>query len=79
MYEKAVALVVKQSAQAIGLDPAKYAGHASRAGLTTATAVGSAQERATMRQTGHRSAPMPRRSIRDGGLFRDNTAASAGL
>ncbi len=73
-----MALVVKRSAQAVGLDPTKYAGHASRAGLTTATAVGSAQERTTMRQTGHRSAPMARRSIRDGGHFRDN-AASAGL
>jgi integrase len=77
--DKAVALVVKRSALAAGLDPTKYAGHSLRAGLATSAAAGGAQERDIMRQTGHRSAQMLRRYIRDGELFRDNAAAQAGL
>jgi site-specific recombinase XerD len=77
--DKAVALVVKRAALAAGLDPTKYAGHSLRAGLATSAAAGGAQERDIMRQTGHRSVQMLRRYIRDGELFRDNAAASAGL
>lgn len=77
--DKAVALVVKRAASAAGLDPSRYAGHSLRAGLATAAAAGGAQERDIMRQTGHRSVQMLRRYIRDGELFRDNAAASAGL
>jgi site-specific recombinase XerD len=77
--DKAVALVVKRSALAAGLDPTKYAGHSLRAGLATSAAAGGAQERDIMRQTGHRSVQMLRRYIRDGELFRDNAAAQAGL
>ncbi len=77
--DKAVALVATRAASAAGLDPARYAGHSLRAGLAAAAAAGGAQERDIMRQTGHRSAQMLRRSIRDGELFRDNAAASAGL
>jgi hypothetical protein len=32
-----------------------------------------------MNQTGHRSAQMVRRYIRDGSLFRENAAATVGL
>jgi len=77
--DKAVALVVKRAASAAGLDPTKYAGHSLRAGLATAAAAGGAQERDIMRQTGHHSVQMLRRYIRDGELFHDNAAASAGL
>ncbi len=77
--DKAVALVVKRAAAAVGLDPDKYAGHSLRAGLATAAAAAGAQERDIMRQTGHRSVQMVRRYIRDGELFHDNAAAIAGL
>jgi integrase len=79
LTDKTVARVVKRTAQAAGLDPAKYSGHSLRAGLATAAAIGGASERAIMNQTGHRSLGMVRRYIRDGSLFRENAAASLGL
>jgi integrase len=75
----AVALVVKRHAGAAGLDPAKVAGHSLRAGLATSAAIAGASERSIMAQTGHRSANMVRRYIRDASLFRDNAAAVVGL
>lgn len=79
LSDKAVALVVKRSALAAGLDPASYAGHSLRSGLATAAAAAGVGERAIMAQTGHTSLPMLRHYIRDGSLFRDNAAASVGL
>ena len=70
----AVALIVKKLAQRAGLDPVKYSGHSLRAGHATAAAIGGASERAIMNQTGHRSVQMVRRYIRDGNLFRENSA-----
>ena len=75
----AVALVVKRSARAAGLDAANYAGHSLRAGLATSAAAAGASERAIMAQTGHKSTAMVRRYIRDGSLFRENAAAVVGL
>jgi integrase len=65
-----VALIVKRRAKAVGLDPARYAGHSLRAGLATSAAAAGASERVIMSQTGHRSADMVRRYIREGSLFR---------
>jgi site-specific recombinase XerD len=77
--DRAVALVVKRRAEAIGLDPAGFAGHSLRAGLATSAAAAGASERSIMNQTGHRSVTMVRRYIRGGELFRDNAAAAVGL
>jgi integrase len=74
-----VARVVKKLAGRAGLDPAKYAGHSLRAGHATAAAIAGASERAIMAQTGHRSVQMVRRYIRDGNLFRENSAGKLGL
>jgi site-specific recombinase XerD len=74
-----VALIVKRRAKAVGLDPARYAGHSLRAGLATSAAAAGASERVIMSQTGHRSADMVRRYIREGSLFRENAAALVGL
>lgn len=74
-----VARVVKKLAQRAGLDPGKYAGHSLRAGHATAAAIAGASERSIMNQTGHRSVQMVRRYIRDGSLFRDNSAGKLGL
>ena len=65
-----VALIVKRRAKAVGLDPARYAGHSLRAGLATSAAAAGASERVIMSQTGHRSVDMVRRYIREGNLFR---------
>lgn len=79
LSDKAVALVVKRRAEAVGLDPSKYSGHSLRAGLATSAAAAGASERAIMNQTRHRSVMMVRRYIRDGSLFRENAAAMVGL
>jgi integrase len=74
-----IARIVKKLALRAGLDPAKYAGHSPRAGHATAAAVAGASERSIMAQTGHRSVQMVRRYIRDGSLFRENSAGKLGL
>ena len=75
----AVALVVKRHAGVAGLESATVAGHSLRAGLATSAAIAGASERAIMNQTGHKSAAMVRRYIRDGSLFRENAAGRVGL
>ena len=67
------------SAKVAGFDSAKYAGHSLRAGHATSAAMAGASERSIMRQTGHRSVQMVRRYIRDGSMFRENSAARLGL
>ena len=75
----AVALVVKRTAKAAGLDPTAFAGHSLRAGLATSAAAAGVSERAIMAQTGHRSVAIARRYIREGSLFRENAAGAVGL
>lgn len=79
MTAQSVALIVKRLCQRAGLDPAKYAGHSLRSGHATSAAIAGASERSIMTQTGHRSVNMVRRYIRDGNLFRENSAAKLGL
>jgi site-specific recombinase XerD len=74
-----VARIVKKLAKRAGLDPAKYAGHSLRAGHATSAAIAGASERSIMNQTGHRSVQMVRKYIRDGSLFRENSAGKLGL
>jgi len=74
-----VARIVKKLARSAGLDPSKYAGHSLRAGHATSAAASGASERSIMNQTGHKSVQMVRRYIREGSLFRDNSAGKLGL
>jgi integrase len=74
-----VARIVKKLVKRAGLDSAKYAGHSLRAGHATSAAIAGASERSIMNQTGHRSVQMVRRYIRDGNLFRENSAGKLGL
>ena len=74
-----VARIVKKLVKRAGLDAAKYAGHSLRAGHATSAAIAGASERSIMNQTGHRSVQMVRRYIRDGNLFRENSAGKLGL
>jgi site-specific recombinase XerD len=74
-----VARVVKKLALRAGLDATRYAGHSLRAGHATAAAIAGASERSIMNQTGHRSVQMVRRYIREGNLFRENSAGKLGL
>ena len=74
-----VARIVKKLADRAGLDSVKYAGHSLRAGHATSAVIAGASERSIMNQTGHRSVQMVRRYIRDGSLFRENSAGKLGL
>ena len=77
--ERARAYAGRSKSEAVGLDPARYAGHSLRAGLATSEAAAGASERVIMSQTGHRSADMVRRYIREGSLFQSNPAGMVGL
>lgn len=79
LFDKAVALIVKRTATAAGLDATQFAGHSLRAGLATAATTAGVSERAIMNQTGHKSVTVARRYIREGSLFRENAAAAVGL
>jgi site-specific recombinase XerD len=74
-----VALVVKRTAEAAGLDPAKYSGHSLRAGFVTQGAIGGASETNIMRQTGHKSHDTVRGYIRIANIFKDNVSGMLGL
>ena len=76
---QSVALIVKEAAENAGLDKSKYSDHSLRSGSATQAAKGGASESTIMRQTGHKSLEMVRRYIRDGNLFRDNSATYLGL
>jgi len=79
LSDKAVALIVKRTAKAAGLDAVQFAGHSLRAGLATAAAAAGVSERAIMNQTGHKSVTMARRYVREESLFRENATGQVGL
>lgn len=55
---QSIALVVKQRAQAVGLDSRKYSGHSLRAGLVTSAAQMGVSSWKIRQQTGHKSDAM---------------------
>jgi integrase len=74
-----VARAVKRALTALDVDTSDYSGHSLRAGLVTAAAMASVNERVIMQQTGHKNTPTLRRNIRERSLFRENAAAAVGL
>src|SRR5207244_7375548 len=79
LSDRAVAVIVKRTAQGAGIDPKLVAGHSLRSGMATSAARAGATEVEIMNQTGHKSLPVLRRYIRRGTLFTDNAAAKLGL
>lgn len=69
---EAVANIVKKRAQAIGLDPAKYAGHSLRAGLVSSAIQAGIPAHRIQQQTNHKSLDMLSRYIREVNLFVEN-------
>jgi integrase len=76
---QSVALVVKRSAKAAGLDPSRVSGHSLRSGMATSAAQAGAPAHAIRRQGGWRSSAMLARYIRPTELFESNAAAFLGL
>ncbi|MBU0516888.1 MAG: site-specific integrase [Proteobacteria bacterium] len=79
MSDKAVALVVKRTAEAAGLDPARFSGHSLRAGFATSAAARGVNTFSIMDQTGHKRTDTLKKYVRMGNLFRNNAAAQVGL
>ncbi|WES30011.1 site-specific integrase [Varunaivibrio sulfuroxidans] len=71
---EAVALVVKERVETIGLNQQEFSGHSLRAGLATSAATAGVSLWKIRQQTGHASDAMLSRYIRDGELFVDNAA-----
>jgi len=69
---QAVAVIVKQYAEAIGLDSTNFSGHSLRAGLVSSAACAGVSSWKIKQQTGHKSDAMLHRYIRDARLFIDN-------
>jgi integrase len=65
----AIAIIVKQRAAAIWLDPARYSGHSLRAGFATSAAAAGVPTWKIKAQTGHTSKSTVGRYVRDGELF----------
>lgn len=71
-----VALIVKECAGAVGLDPANFSGHSLRAGLVTSAAKLGVSSWKIRQQTGHKSDAMLARYIRDANIFINNAAGA---
>ena len=72
MSDKNVSLIIKKYVELAGLDPNKYSGHSLRSGFATSTAELGAEERSIMAMTGHKTAQMVRRYIKEANLFKNN-------
>ena len=73
---QAVAIIVKERVNSIGLDASKFSGHSLRAGLVTSAAIAGISSWKIRQQTGHKSDAMLNRYIRDARLFVDNVAGA---
>lgn len=76
---QAVSIVLKRAAERAGLDAELFSSHSLRSGHVIQAARHGVAEEVIMAQTGHRSVVMPRRYIREGTLFSENSAAALGL
>lgn len=74
LSDRAVASIIKQRAEAVGLDAHNISGHSLRAGLATSAAQHGIPSHKIRAQTGHASDAMLNRYIRDGELFVSNAA-----
>ena len=75
LHHSDIARLVKQYAEAIGLDPAQYAAHSLRSGFVTSAAVHRARLDKIMEVTRHKSTDMVMRYIRDADVFADHAGA----
>jgi integrase len=73
---QSVALIVKQRAEAVGLDPELFSGHSLRSGLVTSAAQAGVSSWKIRQQTGHASDAMLARYIRDAQMFMGNAAGA---
>ena len=72
LTDQTVALLIKEYLKLAGIDSKNYSGHSLRSGFATSTAESGAEERNIMAMTGHKSAGMVRRYIKEANLFKNN-------
>jgi integrase len=72
LTDQTVALLIKKYLGLAGIDSTNYSGHSLRSGFATSAAEAGAEERTIMAMTGHKSAEMVRRYIKDANLFKNN-------
>jgi integrase len=67
MSDRSIAIIVKHAAEMAGMEPRQFAGHSLRAGFVTQAAKEETPEWQIQEVTGHKSAAMMRKYIRDAG------------
>jgi len=72
LTDQTVALLIKKYLELTGIGSKNYSGHSLRSGFATSAADSGAEERSIMAMTGHKSAEMVRRYIKDANLFKNN-------
>ena len=72
LTDQTVALLIKEYLNLAGIDSKHYSGHSLRSGFATSAAESGAEERNIMTMTGHKSAEMVRRYIKEANLFKNN-------
>jgi site-specific recombinase XerD len=72
LTDQTVALLIKNYLQLAGIDSKNYSGHSLRSGFATSAAEAGVEERSIMAMTGHKSAEMVRRYIKEANLFKNN-------
>ena len=72
LSDQTVALLIKEYLNLAGIDSTDFSGHSLRSGFATSAAEFGVEERSIMAMTGHKSAEMVRRYIKDANLFKNN-------
>ena len=72
LTDQTVALLIKKYLKLAGIESKNYSGHSLRSGFATSAAEAGAEERNIMAMTGHKSAEMVRRYIKEANLFKNN-------
>ena len=79
LSDQTVALLIKEYLKLAGIDNKHYSGHSLRSGFATSAAESGAEERSIMTMTGHKSAEMVRRYIKEANLFKNNALSKIKL
>ena len=72
LTDQTVALIIKKYLNIAGINSSNYSGHSLRSGFATSAAEAGAEERSIMAMTGHKSAEMVRRYIKEANVFNNN-------
>ena len=72
LTDQSVAIIIKNYLNKAGIDSKNYSGHSLRSGFATTAAEAGVEERTIMAMTGHKSAEMVRRYIKEANLFKNN-------